>query len=624
MNKLLLAALLSAVLVSGCSEDSNDTASSPVVPPSPAKEYSTIDVTPAAKFEGSITVRLGRFDDKYKAWRLSGEAKDIHNDGHIDEMDAQALKIVNELEPAIVIDAKKMHSLLQTNPDGLGKGSARADIFVNGHYSVFDVLRYLALTRDDIKLENVIDYKDTDLDTYQFTISWDQNGDGIFDAQDIESFNSSGWHFRFKFDGGELRRITGSLDGVGPEGEAHYERMDQFWVQPGMDLRFQPFNAEMTARRIWVMKQEMERYRQAGNKVILPELVASFDGGKSYETLVTDLEVTAHNIRPDIFQPGVITGIDAFLSAKDMEHDFVINYWPTVASKAPVGHYALFSVNGKNSRVGAGWTTRFGEKSTLNDFAPFTKCDFGSDGTQNGEPKVSHKACWAEWNTYFGGNMLHLMTDVWVMNQAVEQVHLIYKSHYDIFGMEEFNGKIPTERDFSQSNDGSDMVSLRTLSLPKPETSTLPILKESHFGWGIANCESCHNDKLPQGHGGYSWPVNSVDGFNSIQPYYCASCHGSNGAPLGHGETARCYWCHSEDQLPKNHGEASVKQWLRGAENLEGNWHNYNIPASTLPRDAAGNYAPYTEILSTINSDWNMSKSFPDPYSCMTCHPNPE
>ncbi|WP_299794836.1 hypothetical protein [uncultured Shewanella sp.] len=626
MNRLPLAILLSTICATGCSDSNEETTTptEPTLPTSPATAYSTIDVTPSAKFVGNIIVRLGVFDDKYKKWRLSGEAKDINSDGHIDEIDAKALNIVNVLEPAIVIDAEKMNALLQTNPDGLGKGTARPDIFVDGHYSVFDVLRYLALTREDIKLDSITPYNETGLDTYGFTVSWDQNGDGIFDTQDINSFNSPDWHFKFKFDGGELRRITGGLDGVGPEGEANYERMDQFWVQPGMHLRFQPLNPEMTARRKWAMQQQMNRYQQAGNKVVLPELVASIDNGKTYQTLVKDLEISAHNLRPDIFQPGVITGIDAFLSAKDLGHDFVINYWPTVASKAPVEHYALFRVKGTASRVGAGWTTRLGEKATITDFAPFAKCNFGIDGTPDGEPKVSHKTCWEEWNTYFGGNMLHLMTDVWVMNQGVEQIHLTYKSHYDIFDMEEFNGNFPKERDFSEANDGSDIVTLRTLSLPVEETSTLPLLKASHFGWGIADCETCHNDKTPNGHGGFPWPVNSVDGFDTVQPYYCASCHGSNGAPEGHGETARCYWCHSENQLPKNHGEASAKQWISGAENLEGNWHNYTIPASTIPRDAAGNYSPYTEILSATNSDWNMSKSFPDPYSCMSCHPNPE
>ncbi|WP_252008091.1 hypothetical protein [Ferrimonas sp. SCSIO 43195] len=607
------------LLLSACSDNSNNV---PQPSPKPEPELPiTLDVTPNAEFSGTIRVNLGRFTDHYKNWRLSPEAQDVNSDGHIDERDAQSLGIRNQLETAIVIDASEMDALLRSNPDGLGAGSARPDIFVQGHYSAFDVLRYLALTRPELKLDSIASHRETGLDTYRFRVSWDQNGDGILDPQDQQSFQSPDWHFRFKLDGGEKRRITGSLDGVGPEGEALYLRMDQFWVQPGMNLRFQPFTPEMTARRIWVQQQEVDRFTRNGNRVIVPELVASFDGGKNYQTLLNDFEVTAHNLRTDIFQPGVITAVDSFLSAFDQGIDVALNYWPTVASKAPVGHFALFRLKNQASRVGAGWTTRFGEKATLKDFAPFAQCDFGADGTPTGTPKVPHESCWKDWNTYFGGNMLHLMTDVWVMNQPVEQVHLIYKSHYDIFGMEEFNGNEPKERDFSQHQDGSDLVTLRTFPLPD-DASSSPLLDASHFGWGIADCESCHNNQSPKGHGGYHWPINSVDGFDQQQPYYCASCHGSNGAPKGHGETARCFWCHSEDQLPRNHGEASTKHWISGQENLEGNRYNYLIPASTLPRDAAGNHAPYTNILSTINSDWDMSKSFPDPYSCMTCHPN--
>ncbi len=624
MKKSNLALFLPVLLASACSDDTSSPQPDPVTPPSSVSEYSTIDVTPKAMFDGTVTAYLGRFEDKYRNWRLSPEAIDVNNDGHVDEEDALELGILNDLGTPIVIDAKKMDTVLQTNPDGLGAGTARPDIFVDGHYSAFDVLRYLAVTRSDIKLENIVPYEETGLDTYQFTVSWDQNGDGIFDSQDANSFNSSDWHFKFKFDGGEKRRVTASLDGIAPDGESNYMRMDQFWVQPGMNLRFQPFIKEFMARKNWVMLQETERLKANGGKVIVAEVISSTDYGATYETILENLEVTAHNLRPDIFKPGVITKIDILLSATDAGHEFVINYWPTLSTKSPVGHFALFSVNGKDSVVGEGWITDFGEKDAETDFAPFAKCDFGADGTPDGLPKVSHDACWSEWNYYFGGNMVHLMTDVWVMNQPSEVARIAYKSHYTIWEMEDFNGNKIQERDFSQDEDGSDIAVLRTLSLPDEATSTLPILKESHFGWGIADCESCHNDTDPKGHGGYSWPVNSVDGFNEIQPHYCASCHGSNGAPVGHQETARCYWCHSEDQQPKNHGEASTKHWITGAENLEGNLHSYPKAGSAITRDKNGNFAPYTEILSATNSDWNMSKAFPDPYSCMTCHPNAE
>lgn len=625
MKKSSFILLLSTLLASACSDDNTSSQPDPVSPPplTPQQKYSTIDVTPSTKFEGTFNAYLGRFDDKFRTWRLSPEARDVNNDGHIDEIDTMELGILNDLGTPVVIDAKKMDALLQTNPDGLGAGTARPDIFVNGHYSVFDVLRYLAVTRSDIKLENVVPYDETGLDTYTFTVSWDQNGDGIFDSLDTESFNSSDWHFRFKFDVGEKRRVTANLDGVSPDGEASYERMDQFWVQPGMDMRFQPFTQEFVARKNWVMQQEMDRFHQAGEKVVVPTVIVSYDNLKTMGPLVNNLEVTAHNLRPDIFQPGVITQMDIFLSAIDNGYDLAINYWPTVSTKAPIEHFALFRVGGVDSVVGTGWALMSGELATSFDFTPLATCDFGADGTPGGVPKVSHEACWTDWNSYFGGNLIHQMTDVAVMNQPMESMTMLYHDHYEIWGMEEFNGNDVKERDFSEEKNGQDIVTLRTLELPADD-SGMPILNESHFGWGIADCESCHNDKDPKGHGGYSWPVNSVDGFNEIQPHYCASCHGNNGAPKGHQETARCFWCHSEDQQPKNHGEASTKHLITGFENLEGNLHNYPPLGSTLTRDGAGNYDPYTEILSATNSDWNMSKALPDPYSCMTCHPNAE
>ncbi|WP_090366815.1 hypothetical protein [Ferrimonas sediminum] len=620
-----LSVLLLAALLGGCGSD-DDSANTPAPEPTPPKSpYLTLDIQPQAKFEGQFVVYLGRYADPLKDWLQSDQARDLSGDGRIDERDAHLDGVYNPPQTAIVVDAKEMDRVLRTNPDGLGAGSARPDIFVDGHYSSFDALRYLAYTRQDLKLEQVQPPALTGRDTFEFVLSWDRNGDGVFDEQDNDlyaNFMGHDWHTRVKYDGGELIKLNGTLDGLGPQGEAHYERLDQIWVQPGMTLRFQPFSPEMTERRHWVQDREMARLAQNGGRVVLPQLNI-MKPGEAQPKVIANLEVTAHNMRPDIFQPGVITKMDIFLSAADAGLDVAFNYWPSLSTGATVEHFALFRVDGIASEVGRGWATVYGDMAVHGDFSRASVCDFSSPATGGMNLVVDPEHCRLDWNSNFGGNVMHMMADTWVMNQPVQFTMILVKDHYKLWGMEEYSGKARVERDFSDGEDGSDIMTLQAFELP--EAGSGPVLTETHFGWGIADCTECHNEqKQPLGHGGHSWPVNSADGFDSTQPYYCATCHGNNGAPKGHGETARCFWCHAGDSTtPDHHGEASTRRLYQG-EAIKSNDKIYNDPneLNALPRDSDGNYQPYEQVWSSVNSDWDMSRVFPDPYSCMTCHPN--
>ncbi|USD36116.1 hypothetical protein [Ferrimonas sp. SCSIO 43195] len=637
MMKQALTATLLLCLLAGCDSGSDDSVQAPEAP-QPAPEvspYLTLNVTPDARFEGQFEVYLGRYDDRLKAWLQSARAQDRNSDGHIDERDAHLDGVRNPPERSIVVQADEMDRLLKTNPDGLGAGSARPDIFVDGHYGIFDALRYLAVTRADLRLDSVSGPEATGRDTFDFVLSWDRNHDGVFDERDNDlysNFQGQHWHSRIRFDGGELITLNGTLDGVGPQGEGHYERLDQMWIQPGMTIRFQPFSPEMTKRRHWVQQREMTRLAQSGGKVVLPRLMVM----KSETTppiVIDNLEVTAHNMRPDIFQPGVITKMDIFLSAADQGLDVAFNYWPSLSTGAPVNHFGLFRVDGLASEVARGWTTLWGEMVTDKDFGPLSDCDFSSAMGGGQDLVVNPEHCRVDWQSAFGGTKMHIMSDVWVMNQAEETAIAIFADHYQLFGMEEFSGKRSAERDFSPQQDGADIVTLQVFELPQAGTG--PTLSSAHFGWGIADCTECHNEqKQPLGHGGHSWPVNSVDGFDVTQPYYCATCHGSNGAPVGHGETARCFWCHAGDSnTPGHHGEASTRKLYQGGDIISNdkiyNSSHGGVPdpndpndLSVLPRDKDGNYSEYRRIWSSVNSDWDMSRVFPDPYSCMTCHPN--
>lgn len=58
-----------------------------------------------------------------------------------------------------------------------------------------------------------------------------------------------------------------------------------------------------------------------------------------------------------------------------------------------------------------------------------------------------------------------------------------------------------------------------------------PQLDSGHPGWKQPACLSCHT---PDDHN------------TGMDPYQCAGCHGTNGAPAGHGGTPPCGNCHGQ------------------------------------------------------------------------------
>lgn len=54
-------------------------------------------------------------------------------------------------------------------------------------------------------------------------------------------------------------------------------------------------------------------------------------------------------------------------------------------------------------------------------------------------------------------------------------------------------------------------------------------VSDSHPGWKMVNCQSCHN---PDGH------------QEGLTPGECSDCHGTNGAPAGHSGDTPCLDCH--------------------------------------------------------------------------------
>jgi len=686
-KRLIPILALSASLIAGCGSDSDNELT--IQPPDPGNgnseestppkpEYFDLNVKPDAKSIGTMKVMFGRFDDKINIWLHNPEGGMAPGSAELDGIkgpaanpkdpeekrfyaadtrDAHVAGIYNDPHPyQIDLDLEKVAEVLATNPDGLGAGTARPDIFREGHYSAFDLLRYLAATRDDIRLSNVVHYSETGLGTYTFDVSWDRNRNGVFDASECEPDNphkcdavdDPNWHFRFINHGGKFKRAKGNMQGKSPSGEGNYLRIDEFWIQPGALVTFESMSEVMTARRHWIQKEQVDVFKANGNVAKVNVRVI----GDNWQHLgtVMEREITPHNHRSDVYQDGVLTTMDALLSAKELDIKF--SWWGTLSTGAVVNHYAISSAAGVKTSGFKGFGLMQMNPSlaalsdmpdfgfTKNDFGMYPSCLFDLNGAtlpkeqadkilaREARSPVDMKTCVLDWSGVFGGAILHQMADAYPLNYGHMNILLLRNNLGPQFGLPEEKIREGGERVIwdLDKGPGEDLVTLQTMQLPEEPVGKAPILDQTHFGWKVADCTLCHNDEQsPNGHGGFAWPVNSADGFDEPQPYYCATCHGSNGAPISHGENDRCFWCHSNDGfVPENHNDASTMHlYTETAEQpLEGNdGIDISFRSRGIPVDDSGNHKRVKETWDSKNNDWDLSKVFPDPYSCLTCHP---
>lgn len=609
MKKLI--ALPLAVLLCACGSDS-DTETIPPTVTEPT--YSNLDVHVQSKevFDGEITVYLGRWRNcEYYPQYCTTEGKNMATPD-----DSQYIIKV------------RAEDLKQKFPK-----SINSDLFQQGHYSALDVLRYIGETRPDIEFK-LGEFND-EIGTYDFTVSWDRNGDGLFDSNDNidaeSNVNSPNWYARFIYGQGDVMR-----DGGQASLEVLYERLDELPVRNDLILRFESFSQAMTERRQTIQKNQVKRLNKYGG-VVLPELIANFNDGAGDVILAKNISVKPYEFRSDIFKAGTITGMDMLMSVHDSgQAKLGFNYWPTLLSNATVGNYAVTSVNEQRSEGLVGWLIRVGEKETFNDFFdpnPLNKgagivpniiaagdkyCPWTLDSDQH--TWDSAMLCYEEWGNGFGGAYVHIMSDTWVTRYSVGAIHLNY-----------FNA-MPMAFKPSELNSASD----GKYPVHDINKAVAP-LTDKHFGWKVADCGMCHSlDNIHLNGDSPALP-------DTIEPYFCASCHGNNGATLGHGETARCFWCHSKDLKMPNHGDASIERTIGDIACVDPQTGEPDatkmgpcatvsyLPAGTiLPQDNAGNFesefadVKYSDKISTLgNSDWHTSVSFPDPYSCVTCHVNP-
>ncbi|QIZ76261.1 hypothetical protein [Ferrimonas lipolytica] len=685
----LLAMAMSALLLTGCGSDS-DSSSTPPTTTDP------VESTPATG--------TGAFDYA-KVWGPDVNWQ-IENPfyAYIDEVaredmlrQFQGTGIPEngfKVDPADLRE-RKMASL------AAGDGKYIENAAYNDNQITFaDVLLYLS---DTVKGFSV-DYQfDEQLNAYQWQVTWDADGDG---TNEYES--DPDWYATYMIDFAEFRREKF----YDAQGEALYLRLEDVLVENNSGVLFKSFSPAMTERREQVQLDQAERrrnskpsyYSEDTDVIIVPSVmlipIEEFGVAGGTPVMLQNVEARSHNLRPDIYKKDqAITMADVMLSINEQELAQVgYSFWGTLESGVELNHFVINEVNGKRKGGAHGYVINTGVSYAMNDFAAKylvpgvvghveiseSYCDHNGtsnyldpsdtstdypDGLIDAEPSAASKELHCNPETtdvedWFVDQEFHLFSDVWLMNNPGDTVTVVNFHMYDYY---------PPSESKRVAGDGQ---------WPEYDARNAKFaLDDTHFGWGIANCGNCHSLSGIHSEGDIgadlgvnpkivdiydtgkitSHPVDDVSEL-VIAPYQCAECHGSNGAPNGHGEFARCYWCHAEDVVPENHGSVSTyitraDVYGADADKLGGNspalynrayesiavnsadeaamaeltaevqgWdHQESTTFDMLAPNENVNWEGFwgmypADMKIRTNNDWMTDPTYPDPYACVTCH----
>ncbi len=212
-------------------------------------------------------------------------------------------------------------------------GTIRPEVFVNGTFSVFDILVHLD-SKDLIEME------------YHFNTS--------MQTHTIDSLNGmDNWWFDIAYSGGWA------------EGNAF--RMDLYPWKEGSSVRFLRINPIFFTNVFPGFLNEVERLEANDWEIILPQV--NFDG-RTFTERFTNVSVTAHNLRPDLFQNGTITAIDVILSLGDQGLlTYNLTWYDSIGTADIVRSYWVTKINDDKQAGTCGWGYETGEllMTQLND-----------------------------------------------------------------------------------------------------------------------------------------------------------------------------------------------------------------------------------------------------------------
>ncbi len=203
----------------------------------------------------------------------------------------------------------------------------RPDIFQPGHFSLFDALVRVA-EQGNITLE------------YHFSEQ--------MDTHVIDAINGEGgwWHSAY-YSGGWAEPNVFRMD-MYP-----YKNGTLFWLHKERDQRLTAIYDSFA--------QEVTRLENNGGRIIIPEVTIRSPSGN---TLFRDVLVTPHDVRMDVLQPGVVTGLDAILSLAEQGElsNLKLTWYERIGRADPVDSYWLEEIDAAEAAGGCGFVYETGAR----------------------------------------------------------------------------------------------------------------------------------------------------------------------------------------------------------------------------------------------------------------------
>ncbi len=211
--------------------------------------------------------------------------------------------------------------------------TVRPDVFRPGHFSLFDILVHLS-EAGDIAL------------AYHFDDAMDTH---VIDAIDGEE----GWWYNAHYSAGWF--------------EPNAFRMDLYPYKNNMVVRLDSEREDRLGAIYDGFREEVQRLAANGGQVIIPDVTIRAPGGR---VDFRDVAVTAHDVRSDVLQPGVVTALDAITSLAEQGHlsNLELTWYERIAGADPVDSYWVEHINDDAAAGGCGFVYECGPR----EFAGFS------------------------------------------------------------------------------------------------------------------------------------------------------------------------------------------------------------------------------------------------------------
>ena len=201
----------------------------------------------------------------------------------------------------------------------------RPDIFVDGHFSLFDALVHIhELGHIDLQYRF-----DDDLATHV-----------------IESIEGQPhWWY-----------VAHYAAGWWEDSVLH---MDLYPWKDGTALRVQPVTESYMSRIHLAFEREVQRLAANDGQVIIPEVVIEDPTGTK---VFRDVHVTPHGVRSDILQDGVITALDILLSLGEQGHLSTVGltWYSSIGRADPIDNYFVERIDDAEALLRCGYVYEVG------------------------------------------------------------------------------------------------------------------------------------------------------------------------------------------------------------------------------------------------------------------------